>query len=153
VTHTKVMPERSKQPTVFWLVRLNYYYTSSLTRGIQNLLRQEPVREQKRIPGHAGGQNRSHIMDAQLTQACSGCSGCSWCSGMLRLAQACSPSAQVGSPSAQVKAAVAHVCRLKRNQRKWKLILSLWVFGIHPTRAQSASIQSWRRPHWSIRHC
>jgi len=34
------------------------------------------------------------------------------------------------SPSAQVKAAVAHVRRLKRNQRKGKLILSLWVsFG------------------------
>jgi hypothetical protein len=28
----------------------------------------------------------------------------------------------------QVKSAVAHVRRLKRNQRKGKLILSLWVF-------------------------
>ena len=44
---------------------------------------------------------------------------------MLRL---CSGSVQVGSPSAQVKVAVAHVRRLKRNQRKGKLILSLWVF-------------------------
>jgi hypothetical protein len=63
-----------------------------------------------------------------------------WCAGwltslgvlrMLRLysgsAQACSPSTQVWSPSAQVKAAVAHVRRLKRNQRKGKLILSLEV--------------------------
>jgi hypothetical protein len=45
---------------------------------------------------------------------------------MLRL---CSDSAQallrLCSGSAQVKAAVAHVCRLKRNQRKGKLILSL----------------------------
>jgi hypothetical protein len=48
------------------------------------------------------------------------------CSGS---APACSPSAQVCSPSAQVKAAVAHVRRLKRNQRKGKLILSLWVSG------------------------
>jgi len=53
------------------------------------------------------------------------------CSGS---AQACSgsdrvrsPSARVCSPSAQVKAAVAHVRRLKRNQRKGKLMLSLWV--------------------------
>jgi hypothetical protein len=52
------------------------------------------------------------------------------CSGLLRLFQACSPSAQVCSPSAQVKAAVAHVRRLKRNQRKGKLILSLWVLQL-----------------------
>jgi hypothetical protein len=38
---------------------------------------------------------------------------------LLRLAQACSPSPQVK--------AVAHVRRLKRNQRKGKLILSLGV--------------------------
>ena len=31
-------------------------------------------------------------------------------------------------PSTQVTAAVAHVRRLKRNQRKGKLIRSLWVF-------------------------
>jgi hypothetical protein len=54
----------------------------------------------------------------RLTQACSGCLGS---------AQAYSPSAQVGSPSAQVKAAVTYVCRLKRNQQKGKLILSLSV--------------------------
>jgi hypothetical protein len=36
-----------------------------------------------------------------------------------------SGSAQACSPSAQVKAAVTHVRRLKRNQRKGKLILSL----------------------------
>ena len=46
---------------------------------------------------------------------------------LLKLAQACSGSAQACSPSAQVKAAVAHVRRLKRNQRKGKLILSLSV--------------------------
>jgi hypothetical protein len=45
---------------------------------------------------------------------------------MLRL---CSGSAPACSPSAQVKAAVAHVRRLKRNQRKGKLILSLRAFG------------------------
>jgi hypothetical protein len=35
---------------------------------------------------------------------------------------------QACSPSALVKAAVSHVRRLKRNQRKGKLILSLWAF-------------------------
>ncbi len=75
---------------------------------------------------------------------CSGCSGSAQaCSGsaqaLLRLAQALlrlcsgllrlrSGSAPACSPSAQVKAAVAHVRRLKRNQRKGKLILSLGVF-------------------------
>ena len=68
-------------------------------------------------------------------QACSGLlrlsSGSAQaCSGLLRLAQACSGSAPACSPSAQVKAAVAHVRRLKRNQRKGKLILSLWVSGL-----------------------
>jgi hypothetical protein len=52
---------------------------------------------------------------------------------LLRHAQALlghgSPSAQVYSPLAQVKAAVAHVHRLKRNQPKGKLILSIWVFS------------------------
>jgi hypothetical protein len=53
---------------------------------------------------------------ARLAQGvCSGCSGHG--SGRLRL---CSGSAQVCSPSAQVKAAVPHVRRLKRNQRKRK---------------------------------
>jgi hypothetical protein len=60
---------------------------------------------------------------------------CSGYSGLLRLCsgstQACSPSAQVCSPSAQVKAAVAQVWRLKRNQRKRKLILSLGVSCHH----------------------
>jgi hypothetical protein len=58
-----------------------------------------------------------------------------WCVGWLRAwsgcsgsAQACSGSAPAYSPSAQVRAAVAHVRRLKQNQRKGKLILSLWVF-------------------------
>jgi hypothetical protein len=63
----------------------------------------------------------SHIMVRRLTQ------------GVLRVcsgsAPACSPSTQVCSPSTQVKAAVAHVCRLKQNQRKRKLILSLWEFN------------------------
>jgi 3-deoxy-D-arabino-heptulosonate 7-phosphate (DAHP) synthase class II len=56
-----------------------------------------------------------------------------FCSGSAQAcspsAQVCSPLAQVCSPSAQVKAAVAHVQRLKRNQRKGKLILSLRVLG------------------------
>jgi hypothetical protein len=56
---------------------------------------------------------------AQDTQALPGL-----CLGLFRL---CSGSGQVCSPSAQVKAALAHVRRLKQNQRKGKLILSLWV--------------------------
>jgi hypothetical protein len=67
-----------------------------------------------------GSQNGFHIMVCRLTQ------------GVLRL---CSGSPQallrLAHPqlrSAQVKAAVAHVRRLKRNQRKGKLIPSLWVF-------------------------
>jgi len=75
-------------------VRLNYYYISSLTRGIQNLLRQEPEREQKPIPGakfvketvagYVGGQNGSHIMvrrpDSGVLRMLR------LCSGLLRLA-------------------------------------------------------------------
>ena len=53
----------------------------------------------------------------------------SWCprlpQGMLRMLRLCSGSAPVCSPLAQVKAAVAQVRRLKRDQRKGKLILSL----------------------------
>jgi hypothetical protein len=41
--------------------------------------------------------------------------------------RAASVSAQACSPSAQVKAAAAHVRRLKRNQPKENLILSLGV--------------------------
>jgi len=73
-------------------VRLNYYYISSLTRGIQNPFWQEPERKQKPIPGaefgketvaeHAGGQNGSHIMVLRLGQA------------PLRLAEAWSGSGQ-----------------------------------------------------------
>jgi hypothetical protein len=109
---------RSKQPTVFRLVRLDYYYISSLTRGIQNLLRQEPEREQKPIPGakfdketiagHVGGQNGSYMIVRRPD------------SGVLRILRLC-------SSSAHVEAAVAHVRRLKRNQRQGNLILSLWV--------------------------
>jgi hypothetical protein len=83
---------RSKQPTVFRLVRLDYYYISSLTRGIQNLLRQEPEREQKPIPGakfdketiagHVGGQNGSYIIVRRRD------------SGVLRILRLCSSSAQ-----------------------------------------------------------
>jgi hypothetical protein len=110
---------------------------SSLTRGIQNLLRQEPEREQKLIPGakfgketvaeHAGGQNGSHIMVRRPDSGVLRMLSAQPRSGLLRLAQACSGSTPACSPSAQVKAAVAHVRRLKRNQRKGKLILSLWV--------------------------
>jgi hypothetical protein len=49
--------------------------------------------------------------------------------GVLRLLRLCLGSAPACSPSAQFKAAVAHVHRLKLNQRKGKLILSIWVFG------------------------
>ena len=48
----------------------------------------------------------------------------------LRLCSGSAQAAPVCSPSAQVKAAVAHVRRLKRNQRKGKLIPSLWVFRL-----------------------
>ena len=51
---------------------LDYYHMSSLTRGIQNLLWQEPEREQKPIPGarfgketvaeYIEGQNGPHII-------------------------------------------------------------------------------------------
>jgi hypothetical protein len=34
------------------------------------------------------------------------------------------------SPSTQVKAAAAHVRKLKQNQQKKKLILSIWVFSL-----------------------
>jgi len=47
---------------------------------------------------------------------------------LLRMLRFGSGSGQERSPSAQVKAAVAHVRRLKRNQRQGKLILSLWAF-------------------------
>jgi hypothetical protein len=83
-----------------------------------------------------GGQNGFRIMVGKLTQGVVKMAQAllRLCSGLVRLpqassgsAQACSGSTQVGSPSAQVKAAVAPVRRLKRNQRKGKLILSLWV--------------------------
>jgi hypothetical protein len=65
-----------------------------------------------------GSQNGFHIIVCRLTQGV-----LRLCSGLLRIAQAC-------SSSAQVKVVVAHVYRLKRNQRKGKLILSLGVFGL-----------------------
>lgn len=52
-------------------------------------------------------------------------------SGLLNLGLGMLISAQVCSPSTQVKAAAAHVERLKRNERKKKIILSLVAFG-HP---------------------
>jgi hypothetical protein len=90
-------------------------------------------RRPKWVPNYSG-----QVAQA-LLRLCSGLLGLARaCSGLLRLAQACSgsapacsPSAQVGSPSAQVKAAAAHVRRLKRNQRKKKLILSLGVSWIN----------------------
>jgi hypothetical protein len=102
------------------------------------------VRDQKRIPSKARPGNCSrgareakmvfHIIVRRLIQAllrlCSGL--LRLCSGLLRLCSGYSPSAQVSSPSAQVKAAVAHVRRLKRNQRKGKLILSMGVFCLLP---------------------
>jgi hypothetical protein len=101
-----------------------------------------PLRGQKRIPGQsgketvAGAHKRPKLVphyNAQDTQALlrlwsssgQACSG----SDQVRSpsAQVCSPSAYVCSPSAQIKAAPAHVRRLKRNQRRGNLILSLWV--------------------------
>jgi hypothetical protein len=85
---------------------------SSLTRGIQNPISQEPCKEaetdsraefsKESVAGYRDGQNGSHIIVRRPTQACSGCSG---------PAPAC-------SPSAQVKAAVAHVHRLKRTSER-----------------------------------
>ena len=81
-------------------MRLNNYCISSLTRGIQNLLQQEPKREQKLISGaefgketvagHAGGQNGSHIMvrrpDSGVLRMLRPCSALlRLCSGMLTL--------------------------------------------------------------------
>jgi hypothetical protein len=130
-------------------MRLNYL-TCSLTRGIQNLLRQEPCKGAETDSRAkfcketvAGAHRRPKWVPHYGPQACSDllrlCSGSA--QALLRLAQAfsgstqacspsaptCSPSAQVCPPSAQVKAAVAHVRRLKPDQRKGKLILSLWV--------------------------
>jgi hypothetical protein len=79
-------------------------------------------RKPKWVP-HYGAQADSGRAQA-LLRLCSGSAQA--CSGS---ALAYSPSAQVYSPSAQVKAAVAHVRRLKRNQRKGKLILSLGAFS------------------------
>jgi hypothetical protein len=101
--------------------------------GIQNQLRQKPCegaetdsrakfgketidgahRRPKWAPHYGAQADSGRAQDAQA---------------LLRYAQVYSGSAQVCSPSAQVKAAAAHVWRLKRNQRKKKLILSLWVF-------------------------
>jgi hypothetical protein len=82
-----------------------------------------PAREQKWIPGqdlvrklqpgHIGGQKGFNIMVRRLTQ------------GVLRACSGCSGSAPAYSPSAQVKAVAVHVRRLKQNQRKRKLILSI----------------------------
>jgi hypothetical protein len=97
VIRTEAMPQRSKQPTVFRLIRLNYYYISSLTRGIQNLFWQESKREQKPIPRakfgkeaiaeYTGGQNRSYIIVLRRAQACLGFASALFrlCSGMLTL--------------------------------------------------------------------
>jgi hypothetical protein len=100
-----------------------------LTREIQNLLQQEPYkgaetdfraksgketiagahRRPKWIPHYSGQANSGRGQDSSgSTQLCSG-------------------STPAYSPLAQVKAAVTRVRRLKRNQRKGKLILSLGV--------------------------
>jgi len=122
---TDAMPQRSKQPTVFWFVRLKY----SLTRGIQNLLRQEPCkgaetdfRAKSGKETVAGAHRRPKWIPHYGGQADSGRGQDS--SGSTQL---CSGSTPACSPLAQVKAAVACVRRLKRNQRKGKLILSLGV--------------------------
>jgi hypothetical protein len=83
------------------------------------------------VAGAQEAKMGSHIMVRRLTQ------------GVLRLcsgsAPACSPSTQVYSPSTQVKAAVAHVRRLKQNQRKRKLILSLKVSQAHTTHVSKST--------------
>jgi len=104
-------------------VRLKY----SLTRGIQNLLRQEPCkgaetdfRAKSGKETVAGAHRRPKWIPHYGGQADSGRGQDS--SGSTQL---CSGSTPACSPLAQVKAAVARVRRLKRNQRKGKLILSL----------------------------
>jgi hypothetical protein len=92
----------------------------------------------KWVPYYGGQADSGRGQDGSgSAQACSGLLRLA--QAMLRLAQDCSgyaqacsgsasaysPSAQACSPSAQVKAAVAHIRRLKWNQRKGKLILSL----------------------------
>jgi len=114
------------------------WVTCYLIGGIQNLLQQKPWegaktdfqakfgketvagahRRPKWVP-HYGAQANSGR--AQDTQA------------LLRLYSGSSQAlVRLWSPLAQVKAAVAHVRRLKRIQRKGKLILSLWV--LHKTK-------------------
>jgi hypothetical protein len=104
-------------------VRLKY----SLTRGIQNLLRQEPCkgaetdfRAKSGKETVAGAHRRSKWIPHYGGQADSG------------RGQDSSGSTPACSPLAQVKAAVARVRRLKRNQRKGKLILSLGYHGLIP---------------------
>ena len=90
----------------------------SLTRGVQNLLWQNPYERaetgsqakfsRETIAKAHRWPNGFHIIVRRLTQ------------GVLMMLRPC-------SGSAKVEAAVAHVHRLKWNQRKGKLILSLWV--------------------------
>jgi hypothetical protein len=115
---------------------------SSLTRGIQNPISQELCKEaetdsraefsKESEAGYAGRPKLATYYSAQanssvlrMLRLCSGSAQAllRLCSGLLK---PCSPC----SPSAQVKAAAAHVRRLKRKQRKGKLILSLWVFDV-----------------------
>jgi hypothetical protein len=92
--------------------------TGYMTGGIQGAKLDSRAKFGKEtVAGATGSQNGFHIMVRRLTQ------------GVVRMLRLCSGSAPACSPSAQVKAAVAHVRRLKRNQRKGKLILSLWVFS------------------------
>jgi hypothetical protein len=64
--------------------------------------------------------------------------------GRAQDAQALLTPSQVCSRSAQIKAAAAYVQRLKRNQRKEKLILSLWgvdsKFASYPLSCDSARV-------------
>jgi hypothetical protein len=136
---------RSKSSTTFrlsGLLRVNceaeLQVMCYLIEGIRNPLQQKPCegaktyyrakfgketvtgahRRLKWVPHYGAQADSGRAQDTQaLLRPCSGS------------APACSSSAHVCSPLAQVKAAVAHVRRLKRNQRKGKLILSLGVFG------------------------
>jgi len=88
---------------------------SSLTRGTQNPISQEPCKEaetdsrakfsKESVPGYTGRPKWVPYYSAQAN------------SGVLRMLRLCSGPAPACSLSAQVKAAVAHV-RLKRTSER-----------------------------------
>jgi hypothetical protein len=106
----------------------------SLTRGFQNWLRKQPCKGAETDPRAKFGKEtvtgphrrpkwvthftvrRPNQGVLRMLRLCSGCSGSS--QALIRYAH----------PHLRLKAAVAHVRRLKRNQGKGKLILSIWGF-------------------------